>query len=453
MPVAHAPWIVALSIVVAVQGAYVALGLALRIGGRVGLARRLTLAAAAASFALATWSMHFVGMLALRLPTDVDYLVLPTLLSLLVCVVVVGAAMFLASLSPLGTRSVPVAAAIMGAGIVSMHYLGMMALHGSVAMTHAPAYALASFAVAVAASWLGLRFAFAAGAGLPRAAAALVLGLAISGMHYVAMAGTTFAPPDAMPLDHGTAPGFVLSQDVLALVVAVVAFLVSGVFLLTLVPEEGPAPVAPAMVPAPVAAPVVAPVAAPVTVLPLAAPVLEPPPSDPPQPAFTAAAPTAAPAVAPAPAAVATPATKSRAAPGLALPLGGVGGPTLRSVAASLPVQRNGGTAYLPVEQIVFVQADTHYTSVFDGRSRLFCPLSIGEVERRLDPARFLRVHRSYLVAIDRIAGITRAGDGGTARFATEEPATVPISRARFPALKALVEDRTRTLAPAGQPS
>ena len=81
---------------------------------------------------------------------------------------------------------------------------------------------------------------------------------------------------------------------------------------------------------------------------------------------------------------------------------------------------------------------------MFDGRTRLFCPLAIGDVERLLDPARFLRVHRSYLVAIDRIASLHRAGDGGAAQFATEEPVTVPVSRGRYPMLKVRIDARAR---------
>ncbi len=83
---AHEPWLVVLSLAVAIQGAYVGLSLAVQVGGAVGLRRRLLLAAAAISLAVAIWSIHFVAMLAVRLPFPIDYLVFPTLLSFLVCV-------------------------------------------------------------------------------------------------------------------------------------------------------------------------------------------------------------------------------------------------------------------------------------------------------------------------------------------------------------------------------
>src|SRR5262245_63083306 len=100
MPVTYELWVVLLSIVVAIQGAYVGLSLALQVGEAIGLRRRLLLAGAAVSLAVAIWAMHFVGMLAARLPQadglplPVDYLVFPTLLSFLVCVIVVGVAVF-----------------------------------------------------------------------------------------------------------------------------------------------------------------------------------------------------------------------------------------------------------------------------------------------------------------------------------------------------------------------
>src|SRR5260221_7325910 len=90
MGVAHEPWLVVLSLAVAIQGAYVGLSLAVQVRESVGLRRRLLLAAAAISLAVAIWSMHFVSMLALHLPFAIDHLGFPSLLSLLVCLIVVG---------------------------------------------------------------------------------------------------------------------------------------------------------------------------------------------------------------------------------------------------------------------------------------------------------------------------------------------------------------------------
>src|SRR3984957_828758 len=156
MPVTHEPWLVALSLFVAIQGSFVGLSLAVQVGDAVGLRRRLLIAAAAVSLAFAVWTMHFIGMLAARLPFPVDYLVLPTLLSFLICVIVVGAAVFAASAGPLTPLRLVLSACLMGGGICTMHYIGMSALHASAHMTHDPPYVAGSLIVAVAASGLAL---------------------------------------------------------------------------------------------------------------------------------------------------------------------------------------------------------------------------------------------------------------------------------------------------------
>src|SRR5712671_354846 len=156
MQMTHEPWLVALSLIVAIQGAFVGVSLAVQVGGSTGLRGRFLLAGAAMSLAVAIWTMHFVGMLALRLPFSVDYLVFPTLLSFLVCVLVVGAAVFAVSAGPPTGARLATAATAMGGGIVSMHYVGMSALHASAHLQHAVFFVIASIVIAIAASGLAL---------------------------------------------------------------------------------------------------------------------------------------------------------------------------------------------------------------------------------------------------------------------------------------------------------
>ena len=138
MPVTYETWLVLLSIVMAIQGAYVGLSLAVQIADASGVRRRLLLAGATVSLAVAIWTMHFVGMLAVRLPFQVDYLVLPTLLSFLVCAIVVGAAVYATSSGPLTLLRLTLSACLMGGGIFTMHYIGMSALDASTYMIHDP---------------------------------------------------------------------------------------------------------------------------------------------------------------------------------------------------------------------------------------------------------------------------------------------------------------------------
>src|SRR5215470_11809070 len=233
MGVAHEPWLVVLSLVVAIQGAYVGLSLAVQVRESDGLRQRLLLAGAAISLGVAIWSMHFVAMLAVRLPFAIDYLVFPTLLSFLVCVIVVGVGVFAASAGPLTAVRLAASAIFMGGGTSAMHYIGMTALHASAHISHAPWLVVASVAVAIAASGLALWLAGGRGRHPPLLLSATALCIAIAGMHYTAMAGLTLVPFEERPAG---AP--VLSTDLLAIVVAVVAFIVSGIFLLTLVPDR-----------------------------------------------------------------------------------------------------------------------------------------------------------------------------------------------------------------------
>jgi diguanylate cyclase len=410
MRVAYEPWLVVLSIVMAVQGAYVGFGLAAQIAGAEGMRRRLLLAGAAFSLALAIWTMHFVGMLAARLPFPVDYLVFPTLLSFLVCVLVVGIAVFAISASAVTLVRLTLSAILMGTGIFSMHYIGMDALHASASMVDARAYVAASLAIAIAASGLALWLATGRGGRPPMILSAIVFGVAVSGMHYTAMAGMTLFPhPVSM------AAGPALSTDLLAIVVAVVAFCVSGIFLLFLVPDPS------------------RPQSVPVQAVPLhAVPVpLQGVPLTPPR----------MPALSGAPVRIVASIggignDKGEIGRGTYAPLGGAGGPPTR-IARHLPIERDGATHYIAVEEVVAVHANAHYTYIFNGNTKLFCPLAIGEIESRLDKGRFVRVHRSHIINIDRVIGYKRSGDSELVEMAAAaDHYVVPVSRSRVGWLK-----------------
>jgi DNA-binding LytR/AlgR family response regulator len=87
-------------------------------------------------------------------------------------------------------------------------------------------------------------------------------------------------------------------------------------------------------------------------------------------------------------------------------------------------------------EDIVSVEADAHYTHLFDGRDTWFCSLSISEVERRLDAGCFIRVHRSHIVRKEAIANFQRDGSHGRVRLSCDPPREVPVSRGRVPVVQ-----------------
>jgi len=401
MPVTYETWLVLLSIVMAIQGAYVGLSLAVQIGQASGMRRRLLLAGAASSLAVAIWTMHFVGMLAARMPFQVDYLVFPTLLSFLVCVIVVGAAVYATSSGPLTLLRLTLSACLMGGGIFTMHYIGMSALSASAYMVHDRYFVAASMAIAIAASGLALWLATGRGGRPPLILSAIAFGIAVSGMHYTAMEGLTL-----LPFASSSAGAPALSTDLLAIIVAVVAFCLSGIFLLILVPDPARAAANPILV------------------------------------VDSASIATTAPAtVAAAPAAQNSGGNGHDANPefgrGTFAPLGGAGAP--RRFARHLPIERDGGTHFVAVDDVVAIHANAHYTYIFNGNDKLFCPLAIGDVEQRLDKERFVRIHRSHIVNIERVVGYKRSSDNEMVEMDAGQDYAVPVSRSRIGWLKSRV--------------
>lgn len=399
MPVTYATWLVLLSIVMAIQGAYVGLSLAVQIADATGIRRRLLLAGATASLAVAIWTMHFVGMLAVRLPFQVDYLVMPTLLSFLTCAIVVGAAVYATSSGPLTLLRLTLSSCLMGGGIFTMHYIGMSALDASTYMIHDPVYVASSMAIAIAASGLALWLATGRGGWPPLILSAMVFGIAVSGMHYTAMTGVTLYP---YVTSSPGAPS--LSTDLLAIIVAVVAFCISGIFLLLLLPDTSRS------TQRSVAVPGGGSITATTEEIP-AAPSTVPASGEGDSPEFGR---------------------------GTYAPLGGAGAPP-RRFARHLPIERDGGTHFVAVDDVVAVHANAHYTYIFDGNDKLFCPLAIGDVESRLDNTRFVRVHRSHIVNIGRVVGYKRSGDNELVEMAGVHPHLVPVSRSRIGSLKSRV--------------
>ena len=384
MPVTYDPAIIALSVVIAIQGGYVSLMLARRLSslglGPEGWAtagrRKALLAASALSLGIGIWAMHFIGMLAVKLPVAVTYDLLWTLVSALVCILVVGLGVFVASFGRLTPKRLATAGLLMGAGIAIMHYVGMSAMRANCLVNYSPLLVAASFGVAVAASGLALWLAFSPTHRPHVMAGAACMGLAISGMHYTGMAAATFLP--AEDLAAISAP--VLSLDLMAIVVAVTAFVICGLFLLVMLPDR----------------------------LPDRLPDWE---------GEKGAVETvkAAAALPPDPEIV----------------------PLAEGGMIRIPVNRNGATRLLAPREIYAVHADAHYTYVFDGKETHFCNLSISEIEARLDPQTFLRVHRSHIVNVAHAAALKRVRDQGLLELDSAERHQVPVSRSRLPKLRA----------------
>lgn len=229
------PWLVALSILVAMVVSYTALRLAARVAevGRSG--GRLWLWGGAAAMGMGIWSMHFIGMLAFSVAMPLRYGIFKTLLSLAIAVVTSGFALAIASRPQLSLKRLAVGSIVMGAGICSMHYSGMAAIQIVPMIRYEPLLVAASIAIAVGASFAALWLAFKLRSGksryiaVARAGAAVVMGLAISGMHYTAMAAAKLA------LGSYCFGGASFDNDWLALTLGLVSLGVLGLTLITTV--------------------------------------------------------------------------------------------------------------------------------------------------------------------------------------------------------------------------
>jgi two-component system, sensor histidine kinase and response regulator len=199
MQASYNPSLVALSIVLAVLVCYTALSLAARVAAASGGAARFWLVGGALAMGIGIWSMHFIGMMAFTLPIPLRYGLATTLLSLGVAIVTSGCAIWIAGGTSLGGRHLAGGALLMGAGICAMHYTGMAAIPIFPSIDYDPLMVGASIVIAVVASFAALWLAFTLRTGkswqmgLSRMGAAVVMGLAISGMHYTGMAASRFS--------------------------------------------------------------------------------------------------------------------------------------------------------------------------------------------------------------------------------------------------------------------
>ena len=184
---------VALSYFVSVLGGFVALWAAQRIrraDGSVSAAN--SLAAGLALGGIGVWSMHFIGMVALKLEAASAYSFPETAVSLVAAVA--GSALALAYVANAPDRLGRILGAgfVLGMGVVVMHYLGMYGLKIAGYIRWDYGVVAASAVIAVVAATAALWLAFNTRGGAARIAAALLMGVAVCSMHYTGMAAAAF---------------------------------------------------------------------------------------------------------------------------------------------------------------------------------------------------------------------------------------------------------------------
>ncbi|ADI00571.1 putative bifunctional diguanylate cyclase/phosphodiesterase [Salisediminibacterium selenitireducens] len=200
MSISYNPFVVILSVIIAILASYIALVFAGKISQAEGKAKAYWLLSGSFVMGAGVWSMHFIGMIAMQTPLPVTYDVTITLVSFVASLFASLIAFLVTMPLNISPSRVAVGGFIMGTGIIAMHYTGMAAMNLNASMSYDNTLVMISVIIAygasVAALILFIRFRDRKRAHLYKWISAVVMGIAISGMHYTGMA--------AMELDMGS---------------------------------------------------------------------------------------------------------------------------------------------------------------------------------------------------------------------------------------------------------
>ncbi|MBD8162789.1 putative bifunctional diguanylate cyclase/phosphodiesterase [Erwinia persicina] len=222
--------LVIVSFIVAFLASYTALDMAGRVATSTGKVARVWLFGGGFAMGVGIWSMHFIGMLAMSLPMVMSYSASLTVVSMVIAVAASIFALWIVCYGELPWYRLCGGAAIMGSGVVAMHYTGMAALAIQPGIIWDWRWIWLSVVIALVASGVALWLAFRLRQGIGRLAlmrsgAAMIMGVAIAGMHYTGMAAASF------PMDsHATHLG--VNSNWLAILVVVVTLAILGITLL-----------------------------------------------------------------------------------------------------------------------------------------------------------------------------------------------------------------------------
>ena len=226
--------LVALSVLIAILASYVALDMAERVTSAQGKARLFWLFGGAIAMGFGIWSMHYIGMLAFRLPVPVLYDWPTVLISLLAAILASAVALYVVSRPDMRVARTLLGSILMGCGIASMHYIGMAAMRLPAMCDYSPGLFALSVVLAMVISLVALWLSFSVNSEVRiwswrKTISALIMGLAIPVMHYTGMASASFtpAPLTADDLRHAVS----ISSLGIAGITAVTALVLAAAFL------------------------------------------------------------------------------------------------------------------------------------------------------------------------------------------------------------------------------
>lgn len=230
----------ALAYVMSCLGCFLGLRCTTRARALAGMARARWLLLAGLSIGTTgIWVMHFIAMLGFSIPEEtIRYNVPVTILSMLIAVAVVSIGLLIVGFGGEGLTPLLTGGTIIGLGVASMHYMGMAAMRMPETMGYDPVLLALSVVIAIVAGTAALWAALRLGGLWSTLVASLIMGVAVSGMHYTGMAALrAYAASPGAPLT-ATGSGATGSEFLLPLImgISVLAFLLAAI--VTLAPTE-----------------------------------------------------------------------------------------------------------------------------------------------------------------------------------------------------------------------
>lgn len=219
MPTGYAPSLVVLSFVISAVGAFVALTASasiVRTGRRISVFNAVTSGTALGG--VGVWAMHFVGMLSLQVDMAVSYSLLETAVSFVAAIGASAAALLWVARRPDSLGRVLGAGVLLGLGVSVMHYLGMAGMRFGGYLQWSWGLVAASVGIAIAAATAALWLAFAVRSLQARFLAALVMAAAVCAMHYTGMEAAAFICTTPQPLNFPQGNWLLTSLDMPILV-------------------------------------------------------------------------------------------------------------------------------------------------------------------------------------------------------------------------------------------
>ncbi|WP_297799319.1 MHYT domain-containing protein [uncultured Brevundimonas sp.] len=225
----HDTLFVLMSFGIAILASWTALGLLERVRSSLELRRIMWLLATAVAMGGGIWAMHFIAMLGFKPGPEVTYDIGLTALSFLLAVVGTAGAFWMAAKPKTPVIQLLGSGALMGVAIAAMHYLGMAAIRSSAILSYDRLYIVASLAIALVASFSAMVLVREELSNRMKALGALFLAIAVSAMHYTAMAGVSVTLPEGGLHDHPQAEASALALAIAIAVISAGLLILSGV--------------------------------------------------------------------------------------------------------------------------------------------------------------------------------------------------------------------------------